>query len=196
MSTQLSEWCGPFGEAYTNRNQPSAKQRATGFRTILDGCDPTTIYECGTNRGHNLQALQQLYPTAVVGGCEPAEYARSFARAAGLQVSHRGIHSLPHLRADLALTSGVLIHIPPAHLVAAMSAMHRLAGRWLLAIEYAATHEREVRYHGKDHMLWARPYGTLYQQQHPDLELVRTGTLGEPGDGFSTDDTYWLFRKA
>src|SRR4029079_15520344 len=74
---------------------------------------------------------------------------------------------------DLVFTSGVLIHIAPDSLGRALDEMHRVARRWIAAIEYDPPLEQEIEYRGHAGALWKRDHGAAWQARHPGLRLVR-----------------------
>ncbi|MEO8843754.1 MAG: methyltransferase domain-containing protein [Kofleriaceae bacterium] len=75
--------------------------------------------------------------------------------------------------ADLAFTSGVLIHIAPADLAKAMAEIYRVSRRYIVAIEYDAPIEQEIQYRGNGDSLWKRDHGGLWQAAYPSLKLLR-----------------------
>jgi hypothetical protein len=91
------------------------------------------------------------------------------------------------------MTSGVLIHVPPERLDEALTNIHAVAARHILAIEYHADVDTTVEYRGHQDMLWKRDYGVHYLRLFPNLKLVDSGDLTE-SDGFA-DARYWLLRK-
>ncbi len=151
-----------------------------------------SVFEVGANRGHNLRAIQQFVPK--VHGCEPAKYARDIARQYDESVCGCSVYDLAlwHKRAryDLVFTSGVLIHVPPDRLDEALTNIHGIADRHILAIEYNGGDEA-IPYRGHDDMLWKRNYGAHYTRLFPDLTLIG---VGENIPGFERA-TYWLLEK-
>jgi ubiquinone/menaquinone biosynthesis C-methylase UbiE len=59
---------------------------------------------------------------------------------------------------DLIFTSGVLIHIALTDLPRALSEIHRVINRYILAIEYFAEEETSIYYRGHNNALII-PYG-------------------------------------
>jgi pseudaminic acid biosynthesis-associated methylase len=193
VNTQLDRWCGQFGIDYADRNIIDPSTRANTFGRLLPA-DVRSVLEAGANAGHNLLAIQQARPDISVFGAEPAAYARAAARAKALRLFAQSIYDLPFYRQfDLAFTCGVLIHIPPDRLDEALTALHRAARRYLLAIEYRADTDTAVDYRDHADMLWKRDYGAHYQRLFPELELIDEGDLTAE-DGFASDH-YWLLKK-
>jgi pseudaminic acid biosynthesis-associated methylase len=194
MNTQLDRWCGQFGIDYTERNIIDPGTRANAFGRLLPP-DVRSVLEVGANAGHNLLAIQQVRPDISAFGAEPAEYAREVARAKKLVIYARSIYDLPSYRRqfDLAFTCGVLIHIPPDRLDEALTALHCIARRYLLAIEYRADTDTAIDYRDHADMLWKRDYGAHYQRLFPKLTLIGEGEL-TAADGFA-GDYYWLLKK-
>lgn len=179
MSSQLEEWRGEFGEAYTRRNRPDWRARVAGFQSMLAGCEIRSVLEVGCNRGHNLLAVRQA-TAARVAGVEPQPYARRLAQRCGLDVRDGNATDIPHLdgRFDLVFTSGVLIHVPPDELHAAMVELARVSRRYLLSVEYVADRDEEVVYRDRPGMLWRRDYRAHWLEAVPGLVVARSGWLG------------------
>jgi pseudaminic acid biosynthesis-associated methylase len=197
-STQLNEWSGTFGDAYTDRNVVDPGVRAPAFKTMLGGLGLKRILEVGCNRGHNLASIAKaLGPECELAGVEPNPHALETARAGGTQAAFiKGdAYNLPFKDAwfDLAFTSGVLIHIPTESLTMALDEIHRVSAKYILCIEYFSESEEEVQYRGRTGLLWKRNFGGLYQERFPSLKMERSGYWTKE-DGFDRTH-WWLFRK-
>jgi pseudaminic acid biosynthesis-associated methylase len=197
MGRQLDAWQGPFGKEYTDRNAVDWRARAPAFWEMVGGLDVSRVLEVGCNRGHNLVALRTLYGKEVaLVGVEPNAHALELARATGAAEFRSGhILELPFADGsfDLVCTVGVLIHVPPKDLGAALAELHRCSRRYLLAAEYAAEEETVVNYRGHGDLLWKRDFLKEYQARFPGLGLVRQGYWGAE-HGFDRT-TWWLLEK-
>ena len=195
-TSQLALWRSEFGRSYTDRNDHAKPERKTSWARILEGIAATRVLEVGCNVGWNLEYLHQL-GVPDLHGIEPQAYAVSRARArnASFQVMQGTAFDLPYPDAtfDLVFTSGVLIHIGPDELGAAMAEMHRVARRWIVAIEYDHPVEKEVAYRGHAGALWKRDHREAWQARHPDLRLVKWIALGA-ADGYD-DCIAHVFEK-
>lgn len=193
MSAQLHEWRGRFGRAYTRRNIVDWRDRFVGFYEMTGHLGLNSILEVGCNRGHNLHALQAVYPHATVRGIEPQRYARRLARRDGLQVDVGDVYDTRHATNafDLVVTCGVLVHVPPVRRQEALRELARVSRRFLLTIDYFAHTDAPVAYRGKRDMLWKADYGAHYLNAVPGLTVVRTGDLDENFDR----SRYWLLQK-
>ena len=195
MSEQLAEWTGDFGRAYLERNKVNPATRVDWFRKTLRPLRLKSVCEIGANRAHNLVAIERALGQKVITfGVEPSADAR--AAAHDIAMREGDIFNVPFVDRgfDLAFTSGVLIHVAPENLDAALREMHRVAGRFLLAIEYADTEDVEVEYRGMPNMLWRRDYGAHYLRLFPELRVRECGAMTE-ADGFAPGDSYWLLEK-
>ncbi len=96
--------------------------------------------------------------------------------------------------ADLAFTSGVLIHIHPDHLPASLSEIHRCARRWIGCIEYFSDKPEMIPYRGHDDRLFKRDFGGLWLDSFPDLATVAYGFAWKRDTGLD-NLTWWLFEK-
>ena len=193
---QLALWCSEFGASYTERNDLERPARVDSFRTILAGLDVTHALEVGCNVGWNLRYLRTL-GVPRVWGIEPQRFAvaRARARDPELDVFEGTAFDLPFKdgRFDLVFTSGVLIHIGPDQLGAALAEMARVSRRYLLTIEY--DHEREVEIARRGHAaaLWKRDHAAAVTAHCPGFARIRTGFL-RPADGYD-DCTYHVFER-
>ena len=100
---------------------------------------------------------------------------RARTRLPGAELSQASAFEIPYPGAhfDLVFTSGVLIHIAPADLPAALGEIHRCAKQWIWGFEYYASETAEVTYRGNRSLLWKTDFVRAYLRQFDDLELVR-----------------------
>lgn len=198
MTKPLDQWRGTFGDAYTDRNVVDWESRLFAWRAMLKGLTVQKVLEVGSNRGANLLCIQRLLPTARLVGIEPNAHARKAAQddphLANVITLNGSAEKIPFgdRNFDLVFTAGVLIHIPPDELDAALTELHRVSKRWLLAIEYHADTETEVVYRSQPGLLWKRPYAQEYLKRFPDLTLLRSGHWTQR-DGF--DRCHWALME-
>lgn len=198
MKKQLQVWEGEFGDEYTNRNVVDWRARLPLFQDMLRALPLRRILEVGCNRGHNLISLLHLLgEDAEVVGVEPNPYARALAKASRptVEVLAGNSYALPFRDAafDLALTWGVLIHVPLWYLSVALKEIVRVARRYILAVEYFAERETPILYRGRDDLLWKRNFLRHYRDQFPNLQLLREGfwRKEQAADGVN----WWLLEK-
>jgi pseudaminic acid biosynthesis-associated methylase len=179
---QLALWRSEFGRAYTERNDRDQPERVEAWRQLLAGIAPRRVLEVGCNVGWNLVYLDRL-GIAELYGIEPQQGAveRARARRPDFHVLPGTAFEIPlgDASCDLVFTSGVLIHIAPASLPAALDEIYRVSRRWIAAIEYDAPAEQEVEYRGHAGALWRRDHGAAWSAHSPDLRLVRRLELDE-----------------
>lgn len=193
MSTTQEFWQGPFGTEYTKRNRVDWFDRVPFWRHIVEATDVTSFLDVGTNAGWNMQALRSINKDFTMSGVDLNLDALAEAKAAGFDVEQMAAHEVADFfgpgAAELVVTSGVLIHVPPEDLAKTLGALYDVSSRYVLAIEYAADVEQEVLYRGEAGKLWKRPFGALYMER--GLSLVETGQA----QGFD-ECQYWLLEKA
>lgn len=197
---QLDAWRGEFGCAYTDRNVEDWRVRLPVFTSIVEGFPIRSALEVGCNRGHNLIAFANLLgEDAQVVGIEPNRHAQRIARASSDRISvlEGNAYDLPFKDGtfDLVFTAGVLIHVSLADLPCALSEIHRVSKRHILALEYFAEEETVIPYRGNDELLWKRNFLKHYQMQFPDLQLRREGFLGPEKQSWDSH-TWWLLEKS
>lgn len=201
----IDRWRGDFGDAYVDRNVASderVQQRVAAFRKVLDEIGdpaPRNVLEVGCNIGINLRALVQL-GVPELSAVEPNGKARdALARsevidAGRLHDATADAMPFPDASFDLVFTSGVLIHIPPEGLEATYREIHRVAGRYILTMEYFSPREEVVSYHGHQDMLFKRDFGGLWLDLFDDLCPVAEGFFWRRTTGLD-DLNWWLFDK-
>lgn len=187
-------WAGTFGDEYTDRNRVDYMARVPFWQRIIDATQATSFLDVGCNAGWNLEALRQVGNNQyLMGGVDINDRALMEAGSKGFVVDNYAAHEIGALytpgSCEMAITSGVLIHVPPEDLAVTMRAIVDVSSRWVVAIEYEAPQETEVEYRGHAGRLWKRPYGELYKAM--GLSLVETGEA----QGFDAAH-YWLMEKA
>ncbi len=202
---QLDAWRGEFGDAYGGRNEADqamiAARTAMWTRILRPLADhpPQSILEIGANIGLNLRALAGL-TTARLMALEPNSRARRRLVDDGVvspDHAHDGAADnipLADGAVDLAFTSGVLIHIAPDDLAASCAEIHRVSGRYIACVEYFADTPQEVRYRGRDGLLFKRDFGDFWMDRFADLALVDYGFFWRRATGLD-NLTWWLFSK-
>ena len=198
--TALDTWKGTFGDHYTERNAGSpliVPARMAFWRQVLAvlPADLASIVEVGAGGGANLQALR-LLTDARLRAIEPNATARARLAGHGIAADEGHAGRLPLLAgsADLVFTSGVLIHVPPADLLAACREIHRVAARSIVCIEYFADSPEEKPYRGQAGLLWKRDFGSFWLDHFPDLRPLGYGFAWKPLTGMD-NTTWWAFGK-
>ena len=100
----------------------------------------------------------------------------------------------PNGTADLAFTSGVLIHIHPDDLLVSCREIHRCARRYIACAEYFAQRPETIPYRGHGDVLFKRDFGTFWMDNFPDLRFLGCGFAWKRMTGLD-DLTWWLFEK-
>jgi pseudaminic acid biosynthesis-associated methylase len=208
---QIRTWIGDFGREYTDRNTQTPAEldelycrnygvTRTELNQRLLGEVPkdARILEVGCNIGNQLLVLQQMGFHNLF-GIEIQSYAleRAKKRISGAVLVQASVLAIPYpdLYFDLVFTSGVLIHIAPAHLPVAMDEIHRSAKQWIWGFEYYAPEMTEVAYRGHEALLWKTDYARTYLERFHELELVREDRIRYL-DNDNIDTAFMLHRKA
>lgn len=202
---QVEFWQGQFGNEYTKRNSAEGEQiqaRTALWSNILRstvGAPPQSFVEIGANLGLNLRALRNL-TSAQLSAVEPNGSARE-RLVADQVVSKENVHDgiaanlpLPDGSADLAFTSGVLIHIHPDDLLASYREIHRVSRRYIVSVEYFSDQPTELNYRGNDGFLFKRDFGAFWVDNFSDLQLLDYGFAWKMATGLD-NLTWWIFKK-
>lgn len=196
----VQQWGGHFGERYTDRCNVTPESRQNIFDSLLCNLNTKSILEVGCNKGHNLDSIKAAFSkhdlSVETHGIEPQKKLCNRP-----DIICGDAYSLPWAdnTFDMVFTSGVLIHIPPYKLSDALSEIHRVSKRYIMAIEYWSDEEvgKAYRDFENKHGCWSRPYNDIYLKSFPELKLVKCGDIRDIGDdgwGFS-DCNYGIFEK-
>ncbi len=186
---QIRTWTGDFGREYTDRNTYSPAELDEFYRRqygitrtqlnqkLLEGVPrDARLLEVGCNTGTQLLVLEKMGFTNLY-GIEVQSYAldRARHRISAATLTEASAFAIPYADRffDLVFTSGVLIHIAPADLPAALAEIHRCTNQWIWGFEYYAQETTELAYRGHTSLLWKTDYAWAYMRHFPDLELVR-----------------------
>jgi spore coat polysaccharide biosynthesis protein SpsF len=205
MNKQLDQWRGGFGNEYVDRNVASSgmlQSRVRLWAEILSaagGNQPASILEIGANIGINLRALRAL-TSAEFYAVEPNDKARATLVADGivlpanLRAGAANQIGLPDGVADLAFTSGVMIHIPPADLDQSCREIYRCAKSYIVCIEYFSDKPVALDYRGHDDLLFKRDFGGYWLDLFPSMTPLKWGFAWKRTTGLD-NLTWWIFRK-
>ena len=192
---QENIWCGDFGAEYNVRNFMTLKQMDTisrnrfgisrteinkAFTYRVDKDAP--ILECACNIGNQLLSLKSLGFTNLHGiDIQPDVIAAAIKRTdAALTVA--SVYQIPYPDNffEMVFTSGLLIHISPENIKAAMLEIARVSGRCIWGYESYADEYTEVNYRGHDQLLWKTNFAKLYCDTVPGLRLVKEIRIQHP----------------
>lgn len=206
---QIRTWTGNFGQEYTDRNDYSPATLDEAYQQIygvtrralnqefLQGVPKDArILEVGCNMGTQLLSLREMGFTNLY-GVEIQSYALERAKArlgdANLDLASAFAIPYPDQHFDLVFTSGVLIHIAPSDLPAAMDEIYRCTKQWIWGLEYYAPEMTEINYRGHRNLLWKADYARAYLERFKDLELTRERRL--PYLDNENMDSMFLLRR-
>jgi pseudaminic acid biosynthesis-associated methylase len=186
---KASEWDGRFGRAYSNRNNLTPSQLDALYRRnygitktqmnrefLSDINRGARILEVGCNVGNQLVHLQKAGFTDLW-GIEISKYAIEVAKqkTKGISIVRAAAADIPFKDEffDLVFTSGVLIHIPPEGLPMVMDEIYRVGRKYIWCFEYFATEPTEVRYRGREELMWKNDFQRLFTDRFPSLKVVK-----------------------
>lgn len=212
MTKELEVWKGEFGDEYTERNAPDEKvmeyrKNFWGglFATlpVQSHNEPQSILEVGANVGANLVALEQLYKlhqkTMDFYAVEINQNAKNILKQQDIRSlkildGHAGQIECSSASMDIVITCGVLIHVNPDSLRAAMSEIHRVSRRFIICAEYFSPEPRALKYRGEDGLLWTRDFGNEWLNNFPGLRCIGYSFAWKRFTGMD-NVTWWIFEK-
>jgi len=172
-------WQGEFGDAYTRRHSNASTnphQRQQLWEWLLSlSCE--SVLEVGANAGLNLEAIARIRPCEIY-ACEPNDLARNellsleLTPSSFITADYADKLSFPNHVAEVSITCGVLIHIPPDKLLQSMREIYRCTKHTIICAEYFAPSEEMIPYRGHDNALWRRDYGSLWLDNFTDLHCT------------------------
>lgn len=195
-------WKGTFGDEYNVRNElKDSIARNTAFfaRALAKiGQAPRIVIEFGCGTGQNIVAIERLFPEIAAGGIEINEEAAKVARTRGINVWETSAADWDGAgaKADLVVSKGFLIHIPPGDLEAVYRKIVETSNRYILIAEYYNPSPVEIEYRGERDRLWKRDFATEMMGVFPALRVVDYGFIWRHDYPWQQDDlTYFLLEK-
>jgi pseudaminic acid biosynthesis-associated methylase len=194
-------WAGEFGTDYIARNRSDAllASNLAFFSKALERAGAiSSCVEIGANVGMNLKALRLLYPDL---RCSAVEINANAARELGGLIGEANVFSgsitdwRPRERAELALSKGVLIHVPPELLPTVYDRLHAASARLILIAEYYSPTPIAVPYRGHEDRLFKRDFAGEMLDRFPDLRLVDYGFCYRRDPAFPQDDVNWFLLE-
>lgn len=198
MKTEQEKfWEGDFGKSYTDRVVHPLAPQINLFTKILSKIKPvSSVFEVGTNRGMNLDAIKILLPEVETNGIEINKYALEIAKQNNHKVEFGSVLDYePNKQYDLVFTRGVLIHINPEHLKNVYQKLYDSSANYIMVDEYFSPTPVTVDYRGHQDRLFKRDFAKELMQQF-NLTLIDYGFTWKQDPFFPLDDTNWfLFKK-
>lgn len=193
-------WAGQFGDAYVDRCQGEsliAAKTALFAKVIARAARISSVTELGTNRGLNLQALSRLVPGIDLAGVEINRKAWEAVTAwGGADVVNGSLFEYkPKRTADLAFTSGVMIHLAPDLLPKAYDQLYAASHRFIAVIEYYNPTPVTVTYRGVEERLFKRDFAGEMLDRFTDLRLLDYGFIYHRDENFPMDDINWFLLE-
>ncbi len=209
QTDQMKHWSGDFGKRYTQRNDltPAGMDQLYRDHYGLSRSElnheflyklprDLRILEVGSNVGLQLALLQQAGFTDLTGvelqwyGVEEGK-----KNTRGINLMQGSAFDLPFRDGwfDLVFTSGVLIHIHPNDLPAAMDQIVRCSRRYIWGMEYYAPEHTEIPYRGESNLMWKGDFARLYLERFPELEVVTRKRVKYTAN--DNEDEMYLLRK-
>ncbi len=201
MNDQEMFWASEFGDEYAERNNGPdfIAAKIDMFNKSLNAAGKiNTIIELGANRGLNANALKALLPHSTYTGIEIGEKAFSLL-AQNEHVDHchhASIHDFTtDQKYDLALISGVMIHLNPETLSSVYKLLDSLSQKYVLISEYYNPTPVEVNYRGHQGKLFKRDFAKEFMDQS-HKKLIDYGFVYRNDPKYHHDDMTWfLFEK-
>jgi len=198
MTTEQEQfWKGEFGNSYAKRNYGMTPNNIAFFARALQRAGAiNSVIEFGAGTGQNLEALSRLYsyPQEMIGVEINEQAAMQNKIGKILRMSALDYSPAEYGKADLVLTKGFLIHLPPDDLPDMYEVLYGSTRRYILVCEYYNPTPVEVDYRGHKNKLWKRDFAGDLMYRFPDLCLVDYGFVYHRG-AFPQDDLTWFLLE-
>ena len=198
-------WSGGFGDCYIERNECTRELMASAvgfFSKILGRTNGIkSVIEFGSNIGNNLKAMKMLQPDVQTAAIEINHQAAERLRADKffdnqLEVYESSIlEYTPVKKYDMALISGVLIHINPKELQHVYEKLYVSSEKYICISEYYNPTPVEVSYRGHEGRLFKRDFAGEFLDRYPDCRLVDYGFQYHRDPCFPKDDVTWFLLE-
>jgi len=198
---QENFWANDFGNKYINRNKLDnlLPKKINLFSEIFRRVSLVdNIIEFGPNSGVNLIAIKKLMPSVNLNAVEINANAVTNIKKLKLckKVWNESILNFKNKsKFDLALTSGVLIHINPEYLDRAYKALYDNSKKYILIIEYYNPSPVEIDYRGHKDKLFKRDFAGEIMSKYKNLKLIDYGFKYKLDNNFPLDDVTWFLLE-
>lgn len=199
---QQDFWSRKYAQEYIIKNSDFELSKGIkAWSKMLERTEQiSTLLECGSNIGRNINFLNHVLPETDKSIIELSyEAFKIVTEKYKLDQAFNGTIVDSFFKPeefDLVYTMGVLIHIHPDHLLDNLKKMYEYSSKYILIGEYFSRTPVMLEYQGEKDKLFKRDFGS-YLIQHFDVKLLDYGFLwGYEYDHSGFDDiTYWLFEK-
>lgn len=197
---QEAFWAGEFGDDYIQRNQDEqwiASNAAFFAQVLRRTAGVSSILECGSNIGLNLQALAGLRPDCELAAIEINETAAGVLRKRQptVTVYNQSVLDFRSERKwDLTFSKGVLIHTAPDQLGKFYQVLHECSERYILMAEYYNPTPLEISYRGNSGKLFKRDFAGEFMDSY-GAKLVDYGFAYRRDNYFPQDDLNWFLLE-
>jgi pseudaminic acid biosynthesis-associated methylase len=204
MNEQQAFWKETYTDEYMKRNSNFDFDLAIeAWNIILKKADKesiSSVLECGSNIGRNINFLNTVLPNAKKSIIEIAVDPYNFITTQyKIDQSFNGSileSSFEKDSFDLVFTNGVLIHIHPDEVINNMKKMYEYSKKYIIVSEYFNRTPTMIEYRGEMNKLFKSDFGKTFMENF-DVKLIDYGFLwGHVYDNAGFDDvTFWLFEK-
>ena len=189
-------WSGKFGIKYTKRNTKDLKSRIFHFRKIFKFTkNIESVYEIGTNRGLNLDAIKEIKPKIKTFGIEINKQASSIAKKKHNIENASIFEKKIFKKFDLVFTRAVLIHINPNKLSKVYEKINKLSQKYILIDEFFNPVPIKMKYRGYNNKLFKRDFAFELMKKY-NLKIIDYGFGWSKDPRYpQVDSTWFLFKK-
>ncbi|HSW61888.1 MAG TPA: pseudaminic acid biosynthesis-associated methylase [Dissulfurispiraceae bacterium] len=212
MHETESFWQGDFGDKYTSRNIGNVRNNEAMFAKIQHAMfeaafltkknvhtavrDPESVIEFGAGSGENILAMKARWTNAHYSAVEinPKAY-KHLSIIKGLDIHLESVYDVDVEPAEVVLTKGLLIHIPPERINDVYDQLYKHSRRYIVICEYYNPVPVEVPYRGHAGRLWKRDFAGEMLDRFKGLRLVDYGFKYHRDRDPQDDITWFILEK-
>ena len=185
-------WAGEFGDEYITRNTGFINSKINLFHEALPSVG--SVYEVGANIGLNLDAVHEMDDSTELYALEINNQAcEALSQKPHIKFTQGSLLENPPYKAQLVLSSGVLIHIDPDRLPQAYEHIYNASDQYILLCEYYNPSPVEVVYRGHEGKLFKRDFAGEMMDKY-NLKLLKYGFVYHR-DPLPLDDITWFLLE-
>ncbi len=205
---QQEFWAGEFGNDYVDRcntleftNQTYKNQTNFSYFEIYESFfgnlnKDLKILELACNVGQKLSILKHLGFKNLY-GVEINKKAVEIAKKDNPDITffNSSIEDFDPKdeKFDIVCTSGILIHIHPAHLNNIIQKIESLSQKYIFGFENFSETLVEVPYRGYKNKLWKQNFPNVYRKSFPNLKTIKEQKIQYKSQPVT--DIFYLFEK-
>ena len=154
------------------------------------------ILEFGANRGLNVKAFKNLFPSARITAVEINKIAADELCKLDCQVINDSIFNFHSTELfELVVVCGVLIHLAPEKLHSVYQIIGNASSKYVLISEYFNPSPVSIEYRGHHDKLFKRDFAGEFLEANTEFQLVDNGFHYSHGSYRGSNQNWFLLKR-